>query len=63
MFNMESRPTITESVVESAVSAIKLAYSMSDFTADSPRISVGVLAFTVTSSLESLSRGLKETKV
>ena len=37
MFNTDSRSTITESVVESANSAIESDDSMADFTADPPR--------------------------
>ena len=42
MFNMDSQPTITESVVESANSAIESADSMADFTADPQKIGVWV---------------------
>ena len=39
---MDSQPTVTESVVESADSAIESADSIADFTTDPPKISVGM---------------------
>ena len=38
--NTDSRPTITESMVESTNSAIESAYFMADFTADQPKVGV-----------------------
>ena len=45
MFNMDSRPTISESVVELDDSAVEFADYMADFTADPMKIGLWVCAF------------------
>ena len=55
MFDRASWPTITESVVESADSAVESAYSMADSSEDPVKISLWVWAFNDTGGFKRLA--------